>query len=98
MPMFVQVKTPINLKKDRSRAHKRKHIFLQTNCVAAYGPSGAELNRLVRGETEKQVTRPLGGGSSSIACTLEQSSAKGELTLARLQALRSLLPRALPTK
>ena len=31
MPMFVQVKTPINLKKDRSRAHKRKHIFLLTN-------------------------------------------------------------------
>ena len=59
--MFVQVKTPINLKKDRSRAHKRKHIFLLANCVAAYGPSGAKLNRVGSGETEKQVTRPLGG-------------------------------------
>ena len=45
MPMFVQVKQPNNLTKDRSRAHKRKRIFLEANCVAAYGPSGAVLNR-----------------------------------------------------
>ena len=37
MPMFVQVKTPLNLPKDRSRAHKTKHIFtalhIQSACM-----------------------------------------------------------------
>ena len=47
MPMFVQVKTPINLKKDRSRAHKRKHIFPPDE--RAFVPFGSSRSRAQRG-------------------------------------------------
>ena len=75
--MFVQVKTPINLKKDRSRAHKRKHIFLLTN-VRSYplGLPGAGLDGVGSGETQDCTPCP-STGKGALGSTSRESLTSG---------------------